>query len=113
VTAQGHPRATFYRAIERGQLAVAETTLREMGRITLIEALQLTALIAVKDPRRHARVSARWLARYLAANQGATIDESRTWSARSSRSAATVTTPPIQPCWAWANMRPGDRSPAA
>jgi hypothetical protein len=42
--------------IERGNLLVAETTLRETGRVTLVEALQLTALIAVKDPRRHARV---------------------------------------------------------
>jgi hypothetical protein len=41
---------------------MAENTLREIGRVTLVEALQLTALIAVKDPRRHARVSARWLA---------------------------------------------------
>jgi hypothetical protein len=33
--------------------------------VSLVEMLQLTALIAVKDPRRHARVSARWLTRYL------------------------------------------------
>jgi hypothetical protein len=45
---QGHPRAIFQRAIERGNLLVAETTLREIGRVTLTEALQLTALIAVK-----------------------------------------------------------------
>lgn len=32
--------------------------LREIGRVTLVEALQLTALIVVKDPRQHARVSA-------------------------------------------------------
>jgi hypothetical protein len=54
---------------------VAEATLREIGRVTLVEALQLTALIAEKDPRRHARVSARWLARWLAERDQATIDE--------------------------------------
>ena len=75
MTAQGHPRATFQRAIERGNLLVAETTLREIGRVSLVEALQLTALIAVKDPRRHPRVSARWLARYLETHEAVTIDE--------------------------------------
>lgn len=54
---------------------VAENTLREIGRVTLTEALQLTALIAGKDPRRHARVSARWLARWLDERDQATIDE--------------------------------------
>ena len=75
MTAQGHPRAIFNRSIERGNLLIAETTLREIGRVTLVEALQLTALIAVKDPRRHARVSARWLVRYLETHEAATIDE--------------------------------------
>ena len=75
MTAQEHPRATFNRAVERGNLLVAEITLREIGRVTLVEALQLTALIAVKDPRRHTRVSARWLARYRETHEAATIDE--------------------------------------
>jgi hypothetical protein len=61
LTAQGHPRAIFSRAIERASLAIAETTLRELGRPTLCELLELTILIAEKDPRRYARVSARWL----------------------------------------------------
>ena len=75
MTAQGHPRATFHRAIERGNLAVAETILRELGRPTLGELLELTILIAFKDPHRHARVSARWLLRYLQACEQATIYE--------------------------------------
>jgi hypothetical protein len=36
-----------------------------MGRISLLEALELTALIAHKDPRRHRRAAGRWLQRYL------------------------------------------------
>lgn len=75
MTAQGHPRATFNRAIERGNLLVAETVLRELGRPTLGELLELTILIAFKDPHRHARVSARWLLRYLEVRDQATIDE--------------------------------------
>jgi hypothetical protein len=67
MTTQGHPRATFHRAIERDNLMVAETVLRELGRPTLLELLDLTALIARKDPRRFDRVAARWVFRYLQA----------------------------------------------
>jgi hypothetical protein len=69
LTAAGHPRAIFKRAIERGNLPVAEVTAREMGKVTLEEALELTALIAFKDPRRHGRAGARWMRRYLEENE--------------------------------------------
>jgi hypothetical protein len=75
ITAQGHPRAIFNRAIERGNLLVAETTAREIGRLSLVESLALTALIAQKDPRRRSRVAARWLLRYLEAHDQAGIEE--------------------------------------
>ena len=75
MTAQGHPRATFTRAIERGNLLIAETTLRELGRPTLSELLELTILIAFKDPRRYPRVASRWLVRYLEVRSDATIDD--------------------------------------
>jgi hypothetical protein len=75
LTAQGHPRTIFNRAIERGSLAMAETVLRELGRPTLCELLELTLLIAEKDPRRYPRVSARWLLRYLERHAEATIDD--------------------------------------
>lgn len=74
MTAQGHPRAIFERAIERGNLAVAETTLRvEIAKPTLKDLLELTALIALKEPQRLPRVSARWLQRWLEAHDFATI----------------------------------------
>jgi hypothetical protein len=75
LTAQGHPRAIFDRAIERGNLAVAETVLRELGRPSLVELLELTALIAAKDVGRHGRVAARWLFKFLEAKDDATIDD--------------------------------------
>jgi hypothetical protein len=75
LTAHGNPRAIFQRAIERGNLLIAETTLRELGRPTLGELLELTILIAFKDPRRYPRVAARWLVRYLEAHGEATIDD--------------------------------------
>jgi hypothetical protein len=74
MTAQGHPRVIFQRAIEHGNLVVAEGTLRtEIPRPTLVDLLDLTALIAFKQPERHARVAARWLLRYLQAVEDATI----------------------------------------
>ncbi|HZV27152.1 MAG TPA: hypothetical protein VFG00_12780 [Acidothermaceae bacterium] len=61
------------RAIERGNLLIAETTAREIGRLSLMEALELTALIAVKDTRRHGRVSARGCIRSVVGHGGKNI----------------------------------------
>ena len=53
---------------------VAEATLRaEIPEPSLADLLELTALIALKDPHRHARVSVRWLQRWLEADTDATI----------------------------------------
>jgi hypothetical protein len=45
LTAQGHPRAIFKRAIERGNVTMAEATAREFA-LSLEEALQLVLLYA-------------------------------------------------------------------
>jgi hypothetical protein len=74
-TSQCHPRTVFRRALERGNLLVAEATAKEIGRLSLDEALELTLLIAQEDPRRHPRVAARWLRRYLDESLDVTIDE--------------------------------------
>lgn len=75
MTAEGHPRAVFRRAIERGNLLIAETTARGIGKVSLLEALELTALIAQKDSRRHGRAGARWMRRYLEEDQIAGLDD--------------------------------------
>ena len=49
--------ADFRRAIEHGNLMLAELTVREIGRISLDESLALIPLIALKDPRRRSRSS--------------------------------------------------------
>jgi len=72
---QGRPRTVFARALQTGNLVVAEGLARELGRISLAEALELMILIARKEPRRHPRVAARWLLRYLEDCTEATIDE--------------------------------------
>ena len=53
----------------------AEATAKELPRLGLGDALELTLLIARKDQRRHPRVAARWLLRYLEEDDEATIDE--------------------------------------
>lgn len=76
MTAQGHPRSTFQRAIERGNLLVAETILRsEIPRPSISDLLELTALIALKDARRRQRVTVRWLVRYLEVLDQPTIED--------------------------------------
>ncbi len=75
MTAQGHPRRIFATAIERGNIVMAETTARELGRISLEEALALTALVAEKEPERRSRFAVRWLRRLLQEDESLTIEE--------------------------------------
>jgi hypothetical protein len=44
-------------------------------RVCLSDSLELTFLIARKDPRRHPRAAARWLQRYLEEHPEATIEQ--------------------------------------
>jgi hypothetical protein len=64
-TSQGHPRTVFRRALTHGNLIVAEASARELGRLSLDEALELTILIAQKEPARLPRVAVRWLERFI------------------------------------------------
>ena len=50
-----HPRTVFEAALARGNLLVAETTAVELGWIDLLDALELAALLATKDPERAER----------------------------------------------------------
>ena len=53
----------------------AEATAKELFRLNLTDALELTLLVARKDPRRHPRVAARWLWRYLEEDPAGTVEE--------------------------------------
>jgi hypothetical protein len=75
LTAQGQSRSIFKRAIENGNVVVAEMTARELGRITLEEALALTVLVVQKDPGRRSRYAVRWLLRLLQEDENLTIED--------------------------------------
>ena len=48
---------------------------KDLPPLSLVDALELTVLVARKDPRRHQRVAARWLLRLLEEDPHATIEE--------------------------------------
>jgi hypothetical protein len=75
VTSQGHARSTFKRAIERGNLPVAEVTAREMGHVWLADALALTVLAVERAPGKRNAYTTRFLRRLLVEDPNLTIDE--------------------------------------
>jgi hypothetical protein len=63
------------RAIQRRNVVAALAAARELPQLSLVDALELTLLVARKDPRRHPRVAARWLLRYLEEDPEAGIEK--------------------------------------
>jgi hypothetical protein len=105
VTAQGHPRAIFTRAIERGNLMGAQMTARELGRITLSESLALTALATHKAPERRSRYAVRWLRRLIEENEHLTTRR-RCWRRLLlQRSVVARTSRPCRRFRPWRNVR--------
>ena len=54
---------------------LAEVTAREIGRVTIADALELTALVARKQPHRYGRFAARWLCLWLEEHDKATLED--------------------------------------
>jgi hypothetical protein len=50
-------------------------TVREIGHVTIAEALELTALVGRKQPERYGRFAAPWLCLYLEEHERATLDD--------------------------------------
>jgi hypothetical protein len=63
VTAQGSPTTRFKRAIERRSIINAELAAREMGSLSLEQALALVVLYAEGGDPRAERAMVRWLGR--------------------------------------------------
>jgi hypothetical protein len=60
VTSQGSPRGRFSRAIEQRNLWAAETSLRELGSVSLEDALGYLDLLAEQKPEKLERAAVRW-----------------------------------------------------
>lgn len=65
MASQGTPQGRFQRAIVRGHVLGAEMAAREMGGLSLAEALALCELLAKTDPQRYERAALRWLERFM------------------------------------------------
>jgi hypothetical protein len=74
-TSQGHAYGIFKRAIQRRNVMAAVAAARDLPQLSLGDALDLTMLVARKDPARHPRLAARWLLRFLEEHPEATIQE--------------------------------------
>jgi hypothetical protein len=81
VSAKGHPRAEFQRALERGNLlqakALAKVLVATAGRLSLGDALALLLLMAAKQDDRYERAALRWHARLETELAALTIEESQ------------------------------------
>jgi hypothetical protein len=65
MTSQGTAHGRFTRAVANGNLRGAEMAARELGRLSLDDALSLCVLLAEQDAARFERAALRWLARLL------------------------------------------------
>jgi hypothetical protein len=73
VSGQGRANYTIFpESLGARDLTGAEATAKELPRLGLVDALELTILIARKNPRRHPPVAARWLQLYVEENPAVT-----------------------------------------
>lgn len=63
VTSQGSPHGRFQRAVSRRNVLLAETAARELGRLSLIDALSLVVIYAATGSPKFEAAAVRWLAR--------------------------------------------------
>jgi len=74
VSSKGHPHARFRRAVRTGNPLIAEAAARDLGRLTLADALDL-CLLYRGQPERYERAAARWIARLIAERPGVRLSE--------------------------------------
>ena len=65
MTSQGTAHGRFQRAIHRRHVQAAEIAAREMGGLSLADAISLCELLANTDPARYERAALRWLQRFI------------------------------------------------
>jgi hypothetical protein len=77
VTAPPRPYARFRKALELRSVMQAEAAARELGRLGLLDALDLVALVATEEPARFERVARRWLTRLLDESHDLSLDDAQ------------------------------------
>jgi hypothetical protein len=65
MTSKGTAHGRFQRAIHAGHVQNAEMAAREMGGLSLADALSLCELLAKTDVARYERAALRWLQRFI------------------------------------------------
>jgi hypothetical protein len=65
VTSQGTAHGRFERSIKAGLVMQAEAAARELGRLSLADALRLVELYAAYEPEKFEKAALRWFDRYL------------------------------------------------
>ena len=75
MTSQGTPHGRFQRAIRDRHLRRATMAARELGNVSLADALALTLLTAETRDDRSPRAAARWLGRFIVESPAITIGE--------------------------------------
>ena len=65
MTSRSHPHAEFKRALDRGNLWVAEAVARDLPQVSLEGALRLVHPYGEKESPKYERAALRWLERYL------------------------------------------------
>lgn len=74
VTSQGSAHGRFTRALQRRDLFQAELAARELGALSLDDALQLVHLYAERRSPKYERAALRWLERYLSEGSPGLVD---------------------------------------
>jgi hypothetical protein len=77
VTSQGSPYGRFRRAVDRGNLLEAEANARELGRLSLADALDYCDLLARQTPERYERAALRWHGRWEAEGKPVSLREAQ------------------------------------
>jgi hypothetical protein len=110
LTAQPNPRVIFLRAIEHGNLILAEGMARELGQITLAEALDLTVLVLQREPGRRSGYTVRWLRQLLEERPQTTIEEAAPAASALAALAGPAHAQAYETLSAWPKLRLADKS---
>jgi hypothetical protein len=71
------PHTRLRRALDRGNLSLAELTARECERLNLEDSLRLCLLMQRERDQRFERTAVKWLGRFLAERPGMGLDLAR------------------------------------